>query len=741
MDRRLNILFLLFSLTLALTFSTCSQDFYADIPCVTNDDCPKGYHCEADSSGKMVCMKGETEQTAGITVTPEEINFGDVQLRDKKGAEISITNKSPSKAKINVALDFANKSDELSLEKKTLAINYNETQKVQVFYSPKKVGSLAQNQLNIFQVVEGKSTKLKNILLYGKGIDPTIVASPDMLDFGKLYPGNKSEWKTVSISNSTGGELKITNIYIDEGVAPDAGGSEISEFELSDLPTFPSQINEKDAFVEIKVQFKPKKAGVKQANLVIENTDFDSPKLIVVLKGEGASCDPDYYDINGKPEDGCEYYCAPKLKGVDICDGEDNDCDGETDNGAPDDLCPLKDKQKKHVVSTACIEKNEDKTCIIAECEPNYWDNDGQYDNGCEAECEKSNNGIEICDGVDNDCNGKTDELNPNTMCKPVMNTSDAQCNQGKCEYICNYGYGNCNGDWEDGCETDIKNNGDHCGKCNNPCKPDNAIGMCSDMLCKVVSCQQGYFDINKDPSDGCEYHCTPGGEEKCDGIDNNCDGQTDNADIKLLCPTDIHTTFECNKSGNCVIVSCANGWYDINNSIADGCECQAYSSLQGGDTCTTATDLGVFSNKTQSYSIQTNILPVGKVAWYKATFKDDVNEDITYGDNFRISIKIISNPQKQYLLDIFERDCTTSPNWNTFLNCNSQEYSFYTDFRGDSGPDGKPLGEKPCYASGNVENKNICKDNTMSVFFKVYRDSSATPSCENAVIQIDFTR
>ncbi|MGC9043011.1 MAG: choice-of-anchor D domain-containing protein [Myxococcota bacterium] len=741
MMRGMKFLSVLFILSLALTLSTCSQDFYADLPCVTNDDCPRGYHCEADSTGKMVCMKGETEQIAGITVTPEEINFGDVQVRDKSGQEISITNKSLSKAKINIALDFANKSDELSLEKKTISINYNETQKVKVFYSPKKVGSLAQNQVNIFLVAGGKSTKVKNILLYGRGIDPTIVATPDTIDFGKLYPGNKSELKSITISNSTGGDLKITNIYIDEGLGTDAGGPEIAEFELSELPTFPAPIKEKGAFIEIKVQFKPKKAGVKQANVIIENTDIDSPKLVVILKGEGATCEPDYYDINGKPEDGCEYHCAPKLKGVDICDGEDNDCDGEIDNGLPDDVCPLKDKAKKHVASTACIEKNGDKVCVIAECEPNYWDNNGLYDDGCEAECVKSNNGIEICDGVDNDCNGKTDELNANTMCPPAFNTSEANCVQGHCEYVCNYGYGNCNDNWEDGCETDVKNNSQHCGKCNSPCQPPNAIGMCSDMVCKVVSCQQGYYDINKDPSDGCEYHCTPDGQERCDGKDNDCDGQTDNADIKILCPTDIHTTFQCDGSNGCKISSCASNWYDINGVVADGCECQAYSSIQGGDSCLSATDLGSFSNKTQSYSIQTNLLPVGKSAWYKATFVDDVNEDITYGDNFRISIKIISNPQRQYLLDVFEIDCSTSPKWNTFLNCDSQEYSFYTDFRGGSGPDGKPLGEKPCYESGNVENKNICKNNTMPVYFRIYRDSNVTPTCENAVVQIDFTR
>ncbi|MCX7958885.1 MAG: choice-of-anchor D domain-containing protein, partial [Deltaproteobacteria bacterium] len=229
MKRRLSdIIFLVFLTFTAILVSTCSQDFYANLPCVTNDDCPKGYHCEADETGKMICMKGETEQTAGVTVTPEEISFGDVQVRDRKTEQISITNKSPSKAKVNIALDFANKSDELILEKKTLAINYNETARVGVSYSPRKVGSLSQNQVNVFMVNEGKSSKVKNVLLFGKGIDPTIAADPMTVDFGKLYPGNKSELKTITISNTTGGALKITNIYVSEETVSDAGGSEIS---------------------------------------------------------------------------------------------------------------------------------------------------------------------------------------------------------------------------------------------------------------------------------------------------------------------------------------------------------------------------------------------------------------------------------------------------------------------------------------------------------------------------------
>ena len=100
----------------------------------------------------------------------------------------------------------------------------------------------------------------------------------------------------------------------------------------------------------------------------------------------------------------------------------------------------------------------------------------------------------ETCDTVDNDCNGVADD--------PFVDA------QGR--YI-----------------TD-----DNCGQCGNNCTVlnlANASGVCNTAKaipdCKM-ECKDDYFDVNSNPSDGCECHYQgltdlPGGEDtNCDGVD-----------------------------------------------------------------------------------------------------------------------------------------------------------------------------------------------------------------------------
>lgn len=99
----------------------------------------------------------------------------------------------------------------------------------------------------------------------------------------------------------------------------------------------------------------------------------------------------------------------------------------------------------------------------------------------------------EVCDGKDNNCNGKIDE---------------GFYNPQKGKY-----------------DTDIA-----CGICGNNCtvlKFSNAKGVCNAEKfvpdCKM-ECLSGFFDVNKNPNDGCECKFLSS-TDKPNGFDENCDG------------------------------------------------------------------------------------------------------------------------------------------------------------------------------------------------------------------------
>jgi hypothetical protein len=72
----------------------------------------------------------------------------------------------------------------------------------------------------------------------------------------------------------------------------------------------------------------------------------------------------------------------------------------------------------------------------------------------------------EICNGIDDDCDGLVDE---GALCPPVTNGT-SECVGGACVVSCSEGYDHCTSDPTDGCETAILDDAWNCGGCGGVC-------------------------------------------------------------------------------------------------------------------------------------------------------------------------------------------------------------------------------------------------------------------------------
>ena len=260
----------------------------------------------------------------------------------------------------------------------------------------------------------------------------------------------------------------------------------------------------------------------------------------------GFDCMPGYADVDGLPENGCEQPCTLSNDGIEICDGKDNNCDGKIDENPVDVGQPCGNASCQAGVMT-CLAGS--RVCVGA-VEPSQ----------------------EVCDGRDNDCNGQIDESDPN-LGKPCYPEGVEGCNlqTGTCVGACQLGAwvctdgglvckgvvtpqleicdgkdNNCNGKIDE--DFNLQTDPRHCGACNQACTYALAVGVCNAGKCQIGPCKEGWVDADGKASNGCEYACTPDGPEVCDGKDNDCNGLVDAADPGLIYPV---VNF-CRQAGEC---------------------------------------------------------------------------------------------------------------------------------------------------------------------------------------------
>jgi hypothetical protein len=242
------------------------------------------------------------------------------------------------------------------------------------------------------------------------------------------------------------------------------------------------------------------------------------PHATTTCSAQGAcavdQCDAGWQDCNSDPVDGCEtnldgdpQHCGsctqdctvaggPSVCQQGVCKVNDCtpptflDCDGDKSNGC--EIDGASDPNNCLFCGNVCALAHAESSCasqqcVIEKCDPDWGDCDQNPANGCEAHLTTDPGNCGTCGSQCNSVNGV------------------AGCSKSNCGILCNPGFGDCNHDASDGCESNFASAPLHCGACDKPCPSQHQVTTCTAKVCGTAGCLTGWADCDNKADNGCE--------------------------------------------------------------------------------------------------------------------------------------------------------------------------------------------------------------------------------------------